>query len=340
MTEDPTPAGQSEPHLLGHESVHTFWDRDLPPQLYISPGDRVIFSTLDASFGGAARRVENGDEPDLDADLTQVISESAYAERPAPGLRGHPLTGPVAIEGAEPGDVLEIEVLDIQTAPWGWTACRPNGIGLLDAELSAGGVLTEQTWHYWDLRGKTHAPFHGARVPLAPFCGVMGLAPAGPGPHPTAPPRRVGGNMDVRQLVAGSTLYLPVEVPGALFSVGDVHAAQGDGELCGTGVETEASVTLRFKQRRGDSIGGPQLRAPATPPVGEQFATTGHHPDLMEAARTAAREMLRYLHREHGLSMLDAYLLSSACVDLKISQIVDAPNWTVSAFVPLGIFGT
>ncbi len=325
-------------HHLGHNTVHTFWDRALPPQLRVSPGDRVTFSTLDASFGGAARRVKNGEAAELDAELAQVISESAYPERPANGPRGHPLTGPVYIEGAEPGDVLVIEVLDIQTAPWGWTACRPNGIGLLDAELTESGALSEPTWHYWDLREKDFAPFRHARVPLAPFCGVMGLAPAEPGPHPTAPPRQVGGNMDVRQLVAGSTLYLPAQVPGALFSVGDVHAAQGDGELCGTGIETEATVTLRFDVKRGAPIASPQLSTPATPAGGAQFATTGHHPDLMEAARSATREMLNYLHREHGLSLLGAYLLSSACVDLKISQIVDAPNWTVSAFVPLGIF--
>lgn len=334
----------NEPYRLGREAIHTFWDRALPPALTVSPGDRVVFDTLDASFGGAARRVQAELRPDLPADFAAVIAAGAYPERPNPGLRGHPLTGPVFVQGAEPGDALVVEVLDIRTAPWGWTSCRPNGIGLLDAELTEAGVLTEQTWRYWDLRGAGTTEFkNGVRVPLAPFCGVMGVALAAEGPHPTAPPRQVGGNMDVRQLVRGARVELPIEVPGALFSVGDVHAAQGDGELCGTGIETEGTVTLRFDLRKGAGIETPQLYAPPTPDAnlgrGGWFATTGHAPDLMEAARIAVRAMLRHLEREHALSTLEAYILSSVCVDLKISQVVDAPNWTVGAFLPLSIFG-
>ncbi|AFZ69016.1 acetamidase/formamidase family protein [Deinococcus peraridilitoris] len=330
-------------HQLGPQTIHTVWDRGIPPVLTINSGDTVVFRTLDASFGNAARRVQAGEQQGLKPEFAQLIADSAYPERPHSGMRGHPLTGPVFVRGAEAGDALIVEVVDIRSAPWGWTSCRPKGIGLLDAELAEQGGLTEQVWHYWDLRGGTHAPFgEKIRVPLAPFCGVMGLALAAEGPHVTSPPRQVGGNMDVRQLVKGSVLELPVEVEGALFSVGDVHAAQGDGEVCGTGIEMEADVTLRFSVRQQAEIQTPQLR---TPRALDQhldsagwFATTGHAPDLMEAARIALRSMLRWLSKEHGLSIPDAYILSSACVDLKISQVVDAPNWTVSAFVPLRIF--
>lgn len=326
---------------LGREVIHTVWDRDLSPALRIEPGETIEFETLDASFGHAARRVAEGGQP-IAPDLAEVITRGRYDARPYGALRGHPLTGPVHVEGTRPGDVLAIEILDVRPAAWGWTSCRPHGIGLLDAELAEAGRLTEQQWRYWDLRSGTHGTFlPGIRVPLAPFCGVMGVALAEPGAHSTSPPRHVGGNLDVRQLVSGSTLFLPVEVEGALFSVGDVHGAQGDGELCGTGIETEATVTLRFGLRRGRSITTPELLTPGplTPPLpGGWFATTGNAPDLMEAARIALRAMLAYLERERGLDIVDAYVLASACVDLKISQIVDAPNWTVSAFLPLGVF--
>lgn len=319
---------------LGREAIHTYWDNALPPRLTIAPGATVVFETLEASHGGYARAVTREAPAGFAPDLLELVAAGAYPEQDTP-LKGHPLTGPVAIVGAEPGDTLVVEILDIETAAWGWTGCRPGGIGLLDDELSAPDVF------YWDLRAGSYAPFApGIRVPLNPFCGVMGVALAEPGRHKTAPPRHAGGNMDIRQLTAGATLSLPVQVAGALFSVGDVHGAQGDGEVSGTGIETEATVTLRFGLRKGESLRQPQFRtAPrASVPPGPYFATTGHHPDLREAAREALRGMLDHLQREHGLTRSRAYILASACVDLKISQIVDAPNWTVSAFLPLSIF--
>jgi acetamidase/formamidase len=327
---------------LGRDTIHTFWDATLPPALTITPGETVVFETLDASDGGVARRVALGGEPGASEDLRALAAADARPERPGP--RGHPLTGPVRIEGAEPGDALVVEVLSVETGAWGWTSCRPNGIGLLDGALEREGLLTAPHTKLWDLREGDTAEFApGIRVPLAPFCGVMGVAPAAPGPHPTSPPRRVGGNMDVRQLVAGSTLLLPVEVPGALFSVGDVHGAQGDGELCGTGIETDGTATLRFSLRRGAGIDSPHLVVPPRTDVRLDrlgwYGTTGHAPDLMEAARIAVREMLAHLAREYDLSVPDAYLLASVCVDLRVSQLVDAPNWTVSALLPLAIFG-
>lgn len=319
---------------LGTDHIHTVWDRSLPPALHVGPGDTLTLETLDASDGGVARRAALGEIGGF-PDLVALAAADASPQREGP--RGHPLTGPVFVEGAQPGDALRVDLLDVRTADWGWTGCRPHGIGLLDAALAQEGLRPYT--HLWDLRGRTHTGFRpGIRVPLAPFPGVLGVAPAAPGPHPTAPPRQVGGNMDIRQLVAGSTLFLPVEVPGALFSVGDLHAAQGDGELSGTGIECAGQVTLRLGLERGANLSTPEFLTPTHGGTSARWhATTGHHPDLMEAARLALRPLLRRL-QARGLTLEEAYVLSSACVDLKISQIVDAPNYTVSAFLPLDIF--
>jgi acetamidase/formamidase len=329
--------GGGRTHQLGIEAIHTYWDRALPLRLTIAPGDTVIFETLEASHGRIARSVVADSPPGVDPGLAAIIAGSAAPEVPT-AMRGHPLTGPVAIGGAEPGDTLVVEIVEVVPGPWGWTAASP--IGLLSDELPDGVV------HYWDLRGlrpgdrATFAP--GIRVPLAPFPGVLGVAPAEPGRHPTAPPRRSGGNMDIRQLTAGATLELPVLVPGALFSVGDAHGAQGDGEVSGTGIETDATITLRFDLAKGRTIRAPRFHT-ANPTgtgmdTGSCFAATGHDPDLREAAREALRGILDWLEGEHGLTRARACILASVCVDLRISQIVDAPNWTVSAFLPLSIF--
>jgi acetamidase/formamidase len=176
-------------------------------------------------------------------------------------------------------------------------------------------------------------------VPLAPFLGVMGVALSAPGEHSTIPPRAQGGNMDVKHLVAGSTLYLPVAVAGALFSCGDGHAAQGDGEVCITAIETTMSATLRLSLRRDHPIGGPELETPnAGAQAGRHYVTTGIAPDLMEASKAAVRAMIAHLGTAHGLSREEAYVLCSVAVDLKISEVVDAPNWVVSAFLPQSLF--
>ncbi len=329
-------------HELNHESIHTVWDAVLPPTLTVEPGDTVVMDTLDASYGGVARQVQAGSHPELPAELAALIVAGAYPERsPTAGMRGHPLNGPIFVAGAQPGDTLVVEVLEVRPAPWGWTGCRPNGIGLLDADLA--DELEDGYTHFWDLRAGNYTEFlPGIRVPLSPFPGVVGLALAAAGAHSTSPPRRVGGNMDVRQLVAGSTLYLPVEVAGALLSAGDLHAAQGDGELSGTGIETEGRLTLRLSLRKDWPIDSPQIKAPPEPTAlwsGGSYLVTGHAPDLLEAARIALRGLLAHMRREYGLSTRHAYILASACVDLRISQIVDAPNYTVSALLPLSIFG-
>jgi acetamidase/formamidase len=176
------------------------------------------------------------------------------------------------------------------------------------------------------------------RVPLKPFAGTIGLALAEPGVHSVVPPRRVGGNMDIRDLSAGATLYLPVEVAGGLFSVGDTHAAQGDGEICGTAIESPMSVTLTLDLIKDARLAAPRFTTPGpvTRHIDEKgyWVTTGVGPDLMTGAREAVSRMIDLLGRSHGLAPTDAYMLCSVCGDLRISEIVDLPNWVVSFYFP------
>ncbi|MFD1733692.1 acetamidase/formamidase family protein [Deinococcus malanensis] len=175
-------------HVLDASHIHTSWNRDLAPALRAQPGDRVTFDTLDASGGAVARRVASG-ELDAPEGLRALIEQDAYPALAGP--RGHPLTGPVFVEGVMPGDALVIEILEVRAAAWGWTGCRPDGIGLLDAALGEEGL--QPYTHFWDLREGTHASFGpGVRLPLSPFPGVVGVALAEPGDHATAPPPRRG----------------------------------------------------------------------------------------------------------------------------------------------------
>jgi acetamidase/formamidase len=239
------------------------------------------------------------------------------------------------VEGAEPGDTLQVELLEFQPAAWGWTALIP-GFGLLADEFP------QPALRIWTLADGWAEFAAGVRIPLAPFCGEVGLAPAEAGAHSTIPPYRHGGNMDTKHLTAGATLYLPVEVPGALYSMGDGHAAQGDGEVCGTAVETPMRATVRLTARKDIRVDAPEFQTAgplaARTNVGPFYATDGVAPDLMEAARKAIRAMIGYLQRTHGMGREQAYMLCSVAVDLKISEIVDAPNWIVTAYLPLSLF--
>ncbi len=308
-------------HQLSAEELHYCWDNSIPPRLEIESGDTVLFETRDAS----------------DTQVQPGITIEKYSNL---SFKGHPLTGPVFIKGAKPGDVLEIEVLNVNTASYGWTGFRP-GAGLLPKDFS------QPFFHIWDLKqsrgnGNWAEFVENIKIPLAPFCGVMGIALQEPGIFSTTPPRAVGGNMDIRQLNAGSKLWLPVQVEGALFSIGDLHAAQGDGEVCVTAIETGGEVAIRFNLRRDKSIQEPRFWTTGTGPSQlEQkgyFATTSHAPDLFFASQQAVRYMLEHLMDNYHLSAEQAYILCSVAVDLKISQIVDGPNFTVSAFMPNAIF--
>ena len=318
-------------HQLSTAKIHTAWDNALPPQLEVESGDTVTMQTLEASGGWVAHQTAL--DATLEPTLKALIRSSADPER-TERLPGHALTGPIFIQGAEPGDTLEIEILEVTPAAWGFVSCRP-GFGLLHPDGMAFRMK------FLDLRDGFSIPFApGIRVPFAPFCGVMGVALSEPGAHSTIPPRNIGGNMDVRQLLAGSSLFLPVQVSGAMFSAGDTHAAQGDGEVSGYGAECDATVTLRFQVHKNRPLRAPQIRAAArASETGPWFITTAHEPDLLEAARNALRDMLDYLQAEHALEREDAYMLSSLCVDLKISQAVDMPHYSVSASLPLNIFG-
>jgi len=307
-------------HHLDASEIHREWNNALPPRLTIDPGDTVVFDTRDAADRYYSKASTHAD----------VIARGPF--------RGHPLTGPVRVRGARPGDTLVVEVLDVRPAlDWGWTAIRP-GRGLLpEADFD------KPYLNIWDLSDGTHARMGTAvAVPIEAFPGVMGVALDEPGGHSTMPPRRSGGNMDIRQLAAGSTLYLPVLVEGALFSTGDAHAAQGDGEVCITAVEMSARVTLRFGLQSGRRIAEPRLRT-VNPPSGQGrrgpwVATTAHGPDLYASSQQAIRYLIEHIVEEHGLSREQAYVVCSVAADLKISEIVDAPNWIVSAFLPESIF--
>jgi acetamidase/formamidase len=307
----------STTHFLDSSIAHYNWDNSRSPRLEIESGDTVTFEVR----GGG------------DNWFTPQSTHQDIIGRP---FKGHALNGPVLVKGARPGDVLQVEILELKTWDWGYTMIAP-GRGLLPEDFA------DPYLKIWDLsNGRTAQLRPGIEVPLEPFHGVMGVVLAEPGEHPTAPPRRVGGNLDVKQLTVGTTLWLPIEVDGALFSVGDAHAAQGDGEVCITAIETGMTSTLRFTLRRDFALNSPEFETagPITRATntGRWYATTGVAPDLMVATKEATRNMIRYLGRGHGLSAPEAYVLSSVAVDLKISEVVDAPNWVVSAFLPLSIF--
>jgi formamidase len=320
------------------------------------PGEEVTFEIRDSRDGTLTR-------------------DSRHADLLAIPALAHPLTGPLEVRGAEPGDVLEIEVLGYETDDFGWTAIWP-GSGFL------GDLFPDPFLARWELDGE-HARSEevpGVAVPACVFAGVIGVAPSrelferahareaelagrgggfdGPsaeGATPPAaadglrtyPPRENGGNIDVRDLVAGSRLLLPVQVPGALLSLGDLHFAQGDGEVCISAIETGGSATVRVSL--GREGWKPTFPAWETPPRPGRayFATTGipldddgrnEQLDLNLATRRALIEMLGWLEHEHGLAREPAYVLMSAAVELRVSELVDAPNALVSAALPLDVF--
>jgi formamidase len=336
---------------LSSTSVHNRWHPALEPVATVAPGQEITFETRDG----------------LDGQLTRD-STHADAGRLNLGL-GHPLTGPVLVEGAEPGNALEVEFVSYRSADFGTTAIIP-GFGFL-ADLFPEPYLVK--WEIAD--GLARSPeLPGVAVAQDMFAGVVGVAPsherleryrareealrargqpvADPLPEAatppsasegvrTIPPRETGGNMDVRQLVAGSKLWLPVDVPGALFSIGDLHFAQGDGEVCGTAIEVAGSVTVRFAVHDVPAPAFPAYETPGSP-ARRSFATVGipvdAGMDLNAAVRAALLEMIGHLGRRYDFDRSAAYALCSACVDLRISEVVDVPYPLVSALLPLDVF--
>lgn len=297
--------------------VHYGWDNALSPQLTIAPGETVTVACRDAGDG------------QIGPGATDATIRAMEAER------ANPLTGPIFVDGARPGDTLKIDILDFSPSGFGWTAIVP-GFGLLSDQFP------DPKLHLWSYERRL-AFGRLADIPLAPFVGTIGNAPADPGPHSVIPPRRVGGNMDVRDLREGATLYLPVEVEGALLSVGDTHAAQGDGEVCGTAIESAMDVTIKVDLVRDTApLAFPRYET-SGPRPGEAeregvTATTGIGPDLLQACRDAVSGMIDHLASSRSVSAADAYMLCSVVSDLRISEVVDAPNWVVSCAIPRSIF--
>jgi len=348
---------------------HNRWHPDIPPVIRCEPGDEVVMETRDALDGQAG--------PGVTADALAAPNLDVV----------HPLTGPVYVEGAEPGDLLAVEILGIEPDSYGFTVQIP-GFGFLRDEFPEPFKVD------WDIADgwATSADLPGVRIPGSPFMGTIGLppgrellaatiareqallergglvlppspasaVPADPGIAAealrTIPPREQAGNVDIKQLGRGATLLIPVGTPGGLFSAGDAHFAQGDGETCGTAIEMAATLRVRFGLRKGEAAAGnihdlrftrqdyylpPEFAAPR-----RFFATTGisvtrdgvnHSEDVTLAARNALLNMIDHL-TERGWTRQQAYAICSVAVDLKISQVVDAPNMLVSAFLPEDIF--
>jgi acetamidase/formamidase len=291
-----------------------FFDAALKPVLRVASGDTV---TLDSVSGG----------PDiLPADgRFDILSEhKAIHATVEPRLGAHILTGPIAVEGAAPGDALAIEILSIDCRQnWGYTRIRPLS-GTLPEDFPV-----RRTWHTAidRQRGIATVPW-GAEIELAPFFGVMGVAPPpNYGAVTSVVPREFGGNMDLKELVAGTTLYLPVWAEGGLFSAGDGHGVQGDGEVCVTALETALSGTFRLTLHKGLDIDLPRVETPT------HWITMGFNEDLDDAAKTALRQMITLIGERMGLGPEDAYMFCSLAVDLHVTQLVDG-NKGIHAMLP------
>jgi acetamidase/formamidase len=294
---------------LTRSSTHTVWDRAIAPVARVDPGDEVTVEVANSSGGQLAKDSTVKDVAALDF------------------AKVNPVTGPIAIDGAEPGDVLVVDVVDIHVDPWGWTANIP-GFGLLADDFPFAHLRVSS------ISGGQVELLPGLVLPSVPMIGTIGVAPPQAKPSSVLVPTRFGGNMDVRHVSAGARLLLPVGIAGGLLSLGDTHAAQGDGEICGTGIETGSTVTLRLSLIRHREIRFPLIETDSrTTRSGNAVAATGIGPDLMGATRDAARGLIDEIVRRTGLDPLDAYLLASVAADLKICEVVDAPNWVVSMHI-------
>jgi acetamidase/formamidase len=298
-------------HTLRAQPTHSVWDRALEPRLHITPGDEIQFECQDAS----GEQVH----PSMSAEEFQSIDRT----------RIHALTGPVWIDGAEPGDVLQVDVLATQHRGWGWSSVIP-GLGFLKERFAAPYLF------HWHLDGDITRSLSPAVVPVRPFLGVMGVARADDGKFRTRPPGSFGGNLDVRELCAGSKLYLPVFNRGALFSCGDGHAAQGDGEVCINGIECPLDVTLRFHLHKHQFLTGPLVEsndevAPDT--RGDAWVVVESGEDIAVTARSATSRMIDLLMSRWGFSDVHAYILCSVALKLRLSQVVNEPMFTVSAAI-------
>lgn len=303
-------------HYLDDSVTQPFWDNSVEPRLEIDSGDTVVMDIPES----CGQVTEDWDDEQLaNIDFSKI----------------HALIGSVFVKGAEPGDTLEVEVLEMEHKSWGWNG-HLQGFGLLADDFESAYI------HHWQIEGdRCLFGVKDITVPYEPFFGTVGVAPAEDGRLDTIPPRQNGGNVDIRDIGPGSTVWLPVFVEGALFACGDCHAAQGHGEVCGTGVEAPMRTTIRISVRKDLSVQELQFQTGSPLTVTDSagyHVTNAHGPDLMENSKKAVRYMIDWLEANHGLTRSQAYCLCSTAADLKISEIVDAPNWMVSAYMPLSIF--
>jgi acetamidase/formamidase len=301
-------------HRIARDTFHYRWDRSHRPVLRVRDGDVVTFEINDVSTWQVTQDTTS-------QDLSRIDDSKFY-----------PLAGPVYVEGANPGDVLVVETLDVKVADFGWSAIIP-GLGLLEE-------FSEPFLYKWNLRNKEYATFEkGIKIPLRPFCGVLGVAPPEEGSFETMPPGKHGGNLDIRHLTAGSRIKIPVWVDGALFSTGDIHAAMGDGEVCLCAIECAGEATLRFKIERDAKLRWPQYFTEGDGKLEEgYYGATGIASDLMTATKESVRNMLDYLTTSYGLTREEAYVLCSVAADVRVHEVVDQPNWVVGTMISRDIF--
>ncbi|WKA57731.1 acetamidase/formamidase family protein [Planococcus shenhongbingii] len=305
-------------HEFPEDRVHFTWAKDPEPVLTIQSEDTVLFKTQEVADNQFNKNSTSEDIAGLDLGRVYLLA------------------GPVEVEGAEPGDALEVEIVDSKPGGWGWTAILP-ALGLLPEDFPNAYLKT------FDLSNGEFIHFNERiKIPITPFLGTMGVSPKEAHGQAIMPPGIFGGNLDPRQLTVSTKLYLPVQVSGALFSCGDAHAAQGDGEVCVSAFECPMTATLKFRLIKGKRISAPQFltKGALTPKVNHKgfYKTTGVVPGLMKCAQDAVRAMVNHLSESYGMEAKDAYLLSKLCVDLKISEIIDAEQYVVSAVLPLAVF--
>jgi acetamidase/formamidase len=303
-------------HSIGRHQTHNRWNNQLTPVLAIESGDIVEFDCHDASGG----QVKPG------------MSAAEYATIDRNWI--HTINGPVFVKGAQPGDTLEINVLKLEHNGWGWTSLVP-GLGSLPERFQ------DPFLFHWQLDGNRSVSLPPATVQVSPFLGIMGVAPAEAGEFRTRPPGPFGGNLDVRQLVQGTKLFLPVFNEGALFSTGDGHAAQGDGEVCINAIEAPLRATVQLTVRKGIKIDQPFAEVPTVPPLAPErgawaFIASAEQP--MDAARNVIHHAIDFLMARFSLSAEHAYVLCSVALDLKISQCVNVPMITVTGLLAKNLF--
>ena len=296
-------------YSLTADKTHNKFSKSFSPQLEVPDGSIVEVFTLEAT--GGQLNVNSTLEDFHQVDMDQV----------------HTLTGPIYVEGAQPGDVLAVEILDLEPGDWGWTGMGPD-FGFLAGDSDAEGFKTFSL----DKENNLVRFSEEVVIPLKPFLGVIGVAPDTEEMLVTFPPRANGGNMDDPNMTKGVTVYLPVFVEGALLSVGDSHAVQGLGEVVGTAVECDMRALLRLSVIKNKEISEPQYE------TDDYYATTGYGTTIDEAAKKATQYMIEHISSTYNMSEGDAYMLCSLIGDLKIAEVVDVPHMLVTMHIPKRVF--